>query len=217
MTTSTKPIMEPPRIAPRRALLVGDAGGRAEQVRRQGRDTLPRPAGPPRDPDPESLIIDENTTPHDKTGRRRPQKIGVKADKIERDRRLDTIRKAILEGYATQEIARYVLTQTDWNIDKRQIFRYVRAAREIIQENSRRDRELETGKAIERNEMILKATLSPPRGTPPDYRTALRANAANVRLMGLEAPLRHSHGADPEAPPLPDGGDFIILVQEVVE
>jgi hypothetical protein len=199
------------------ASLVRDEGGRAEQVRRQGRETLPRAAGAPRDPDPESYLGRDTATPYDRTGRRRPQKVGVKADKIECDRRIDTIRRAILKGFSTQDIIRYVLTQTDWDIDKRQIFRYVRAARRSVQDSSRRNREEETAKAIERNEMILKATLSPPRGVPPDYRGALRANIANVRLMGLDAPLRHSHGADPEAPPLPDGGDFIILVQEVVE
>lgn len=167
--------------------------------------------------DPDSNIGAERDVDRDKLGRARPRTQTKRVDKLESARRVEQIRKAIIQGFQTADIIRYVKTDTDWNIDQRQIERYIAKAFESIQKDGTRVRELEISKAIERNEMILRATLAPPKGTPVDYRVAIRANLANARLMGLEAPVRHRHGADPDSPPLPAGGDFIVLVQEVAE
>lgn len=168
------------------------------------------------DADPESNIGETADVPRDRRGRRRPAP-KVRVDALTSAKRVAMIRKSIIQGFTPSDIIQVVKTQTDWDVDRRQIYRYIATANEEIKKDGARMRELELSKAIARNELILRATLSPPKGTPVDYLTALRANLANAKLMGLEPPVRHRHGADPESPPLPAGGDFIVLVQEVAE
>jgi hypothetical protein len=124
------------------------------------------------------------------------------------------VRKSIIQGFGNADILATI--DKDWKISRRQAFRYIAQALKDVKESSARDRALEIGKAVERNEMILRKALNPPKDVDVDLRTAVKANEANIRLMGLAAPTRHAHGADPELPALP-GGDFIVLVQEVRE
>lgn len=159
------------------------------------------------DPDPESSLDDDDKPETAANGAHR-------VDAPTAERRLEWVRKAIIQGFGTSDILRAI--DKDWGIGRRQAFRYISKALKDIQAASSRDRGLELGKAIERNEMIIRKALSPLKAADVDLRTAVRANAQNARLMGLEAPTRHAHGADPDLPALP-GGDFIVLVQEVVE
>lgn len=189
----------------------------AEDARPPGgaRERIPVSATP--DPDEESLIADEDDPrPKDKLGRARPATTTKRVDKLEAERRREFIRKAIVQGFSRNDIVRAITVDTDWGISVRQIERYIAQALALVQGDSVRDKKLELGKAIERNEMILRKALAPPKGTDVDLFIAIRANQSNARLMGLEAPTRHAHGADPDLPVLP-GGDFILLVQEVVE
>jgi hypothetical protein len=181
---------------------------------RGARKRIPVSATP--DADPESNLSGPDDRPRDKLGRARPETTTSRVDKLEAERRVEVVKKSIVQGFSTGDIVRYIDTQTDWGISRRQIFRYIEKAFAEVRAASKRDTQLELGKAIERNEMIIRKSLSPAKGIPEDLRVAVRANQANARLLGLEKPIRHRHGADPESPPLP-GGDFIVLVQEVVE
>lgn len=160
------------------------------------------------DSDTESLLVDDNATPG------KASSGGKRVDAPTAERRLEWVRKAIIQGFGTSDILSAI--DKDWKISRRQAFRYIAKALSDIREASTRERSLELGKAIERNEMIIRKALSPLKAADVDLRTAVRANAQNARLMGLEAPTRHAHGADPDLPALP-GGDFIVLVQEVRE
>lgn len=181
---------------------------------RGARKRIPVSATP--DADPDSDLGAEDDRPRDKLGRARPETTTSRVDKLESERRVEVIKKSIIQGFGTGDIVRYIQTQTEWGISRRQIFRYIEKAFAEVRASSKRETTLELGKAIARNEMIIRKALSPAKGIPEDLRVAVRANQSNARLLGLEAPLRHRHGADPESPPLP-GGDFIVLVQEVVE
>ena len=179
------------------------------------RERIPVSATP--DPDEESLIADdEDPRPKDRLGRARPETTTKRVDKLEATRRREFIRKAIVQGFGTNDIIREIQRSTDWGISVRQIERYIAQALAEIQSSSAREKKLEIGKAIERNEMVMRRALAPGKGKDMDLFSALRANSANARLMGLDAPTRHAHGSDPDLPVLP-GGDFILLVQEVVE
>lgn len=172
------------------------------------------------DPDPESSLGEEDQRPRDKLGRPRGEQ-HKRVDQIEADRRTEVICKSIIEGHSNADILRYIQTQTDWDLSRRQIFRYIDKALKEVRASSKRERELELGKAIGRNEMIIRRALAPAKGKDgktgeQDLRVAVRANALNARLLGLEAPVRLRHGGDPDSPPLPSG-DFIVLVQEVAE
>lgn len=164
---------------------------------------------PKADPDPESRIDEAEPEKGKSTGAHR-------VDAPTAERRLEWVRKAITEGFGTSDIVSTI--EKSWSIGRRQSFRYVAKALADIRASSTRERTLELGKAIERNEMIIRRALAPTKesGAEVDLRTALRANQLNARLLGLEAPTRHAHGADPDLPALP-AGDFIVLVQEVVE
>lgn len=161
--------------------------------------------------DPDSSLDNIDAAPKDDDQTR-----GKRVDTVTVERRVEWVRKAIIKGFGTADILA-AIDKEPWGISRRQAFRYVAKALSEIQKASGRDRKLEVAKAIERNEMILRRALSPAKGEEPNLSAAVRANAQNARLLGLEAPTRHAHGADPDLPALPAGGDFIVLVQEVRE
>lgn len=207
--------MEPAEHDAREARNKGESMAEDARPRDGARERIPVSATP--DPDEESLMAeDEDDRPRDRLGRARPETTTKRVDKIEATRRREIIRKAIVQGFGTADIIREISTNTDWGISVRQIERYIAQALAMIVREGARDKKLETGKAIERNEMILRKALAPGKGKEMDLFIAIRANQSNARLMGLEAPTRHAHGSDPDLPVLP-GGDFILLVQEVVE
>jgi hypothetical protein len=190
---------------------------------RDGKGGEKRQSPPNIGADPESALDaapPDDGVRRDKLGRRIPER-HPRIDDVEAHRRREVIRKAIIQGFPSADIILYVKKETDWDLSTRQVERYIGQALKSIREAAKRDRETEVGKAIERNDMLFRQAISPPllngKKQAPDLRVAARANQQNARLMGLEAPLRHRHGADPDAPPLPPGGDFILLVQEVVE
>lgn len=153
----------------------------------------------------------------DRKGRARGKQT-KRVDTLTAERRTEWVRKAIIQGFGTSDIIAAINADTKWGgISRRQAFRYIAKALDDVRKMSNRDRALELGKAIERNEMIIRKSLSPATGGEVDLRTAVRANQANARLMGLEAPTRHAHGQDPDLPPIDNGGDFYVLVQEVAE
>lgn len=169
----------------------------------------------------ESGGVDEESSlepmERDQKGRRRG-KHKKRVDTLTAERRTEWVRKAIIQGFGTSDILAAINKDPKWGgISRRQSFRYIAKALGEVRAASTRERSLELGKAIERNEMIIRKSLSPPEGGEVDLRTAVRANQANARLMGLEAPTRHAHGQDPDLPPIEAGGDFIVLVQEVAE
>lgn len=175
------------------------------------------------DSDLSDAIVEDDNQPRDKLGRRRGRQT-KRVDTIEAERRTEWVRKAIIDGFPTSDILAAVNSDPKWaGISRRQFFRYFKKAFDDVKASAKRDREFELGKAIERNETIIRRSLNPPKDAKGaligevDLRTAVRANHLNARLMGLEAPTRHAHGADPDLPSLPAGGDFIVLVQEVVE
>lgn len=178
--------------------------------------------------DADSSLADQTPgdgVPRDRLGRRRGRQV-KRVDTLEAERRTEWFRKAIVEGWSTADIVAAVAKQKDEEfakLSRRQIFRYLAAALDDVRNSAKIDRTLELGKAIARNETIIRRALNPPvndKGKPlydMDLRTAQRANQANARLMGIEPPVRLRHGGDPDSPPLEAGGNFVVLVQEVVE
>lgn len=193
--------------------MTGKKAGRRSRDEGSGGKKVPQAA--PVDSDPESSLGEDDDRPRDRLGRARADEQTARVDAVTADRRREWVKKAIVQGFGSSDILAAIETDK-WGISRRQAYRYLEKALEEVQASSTRKRELEIGKAIERNEMILRKALSPPKGTDVDLRTAVRANEANARLMGLAPPVRLRHGSDPESP-LPASGDFIVLVQEVVE
>lgn len=171
------------------------------------------------DADPESDITGTDAIePRDQRGNKLPTKPRKKIDKIELSRRVAVVRTSITQGFSRADIQLFAKTQTEWDITERQVDRYIARAVKDLSDSGRRDKELERAKCIARNDLIISRTMTAPKGKSPDYRTAMRANQLNARLLGLDVQRRWL-GNDPEHPlPAPTGGgDFIVLVQEVVE
>lgn len=161
-----------------------------------GNQELPRPREPRKQQPPPP-------TPH-------------RLSKAERTLRVAAVAQMRVQGFKRADVHAYVNDKLleKWNfMSERAIDRLIESADKLIRDESVRDIQMERGKAINRYDDLYRKC-----NANKLYGTALRVQKAINRMLGLDAPIALKHGNDPENPmPVPQGGNFIVLVQEVEE
>lgn len=108
---------------------------------------------------------------------------GRKPTKVERDQRIRKVVELLTFGLRPHSIWQYVSEKTDWEISIRTVHRYIKAATAIIRTESHTDRELETGKALERLDILFQRNM-----TIQDFKAALAVTKTRIDMLGLAAP-----------------------------
>ena len=107
---------------------------------------------------------------------------------IEKERRVSMVIELIINGADNREVVHYITNKTDWGINERQIYHYIKNARENITKLTDADRQHQIGLALKRMARLIQKAL-----TKTDYSpfVVIAAQKEINELLGLYAPSKH--------------------------
>ncbi len=110
--------------------------------------------------------------------------MGHKSTAAEVARRVDQIVTCLINGLTRSQMIQYGQKQ-GWGVGPASIDQYIASAKVIFAEIANTKREVETGKALARYDMLFARNMQ-----VSDFRTALASEKARCELLGLNAPKR---------------------------
>ncbi len=112
-----------------------------------------------------------------------------RSTKIEKERRVKLVAKAILEGFSNRKILiQYVTEQYKWDVTERTIDEYIKNARDLLRSINENDIELEKTIALNRLDMLYSMNYK-----IHDFRECRNVIESRAKILGINAPEKTEH------------------------
>lgn len=117
----------------------------------------------------------------------------AKSSHVEILKRVDLIVKLLAKGLDTKDIIQYCTQKTNWGVNERQVFIYLKKANEYFEEKSQYVRNREFGRALHRLNDLYSKCMS-----IQDFRGCLAMQKEINALLGIEAPVKYENVGQPQ-------------------
>jgi hypothetical protein len=114
-----------------------------------------------------------------------------KIDQLEKEKRIRMVQEWIIEDWPYQDIVKYIVDKTGWEVEERQAQRYISDARKRWVDQNNELTEHKRRLKIETLKKLKRSLNDRFKGTPHGIKAVLSVEKELIKLEGLDLPKKH--------------------------